>query len=98
MKEVQSPKKVDVTVSVCLSKTFTIEVDDYELLEKGKDEDGIPFEDIYFGDCDLESAVCNQHWLPQDVLKNISKLRECSPTLAEDCKNWNIDEFNVELE
>ena len=59
------PKKVEVTVSITLSKTVEIEVDDYTTEEIN--ENGI-YNTIYnFDNCDLEQAVRNQIDLPSRV-------------------------------
>ena len=52
------PQKVEVTVSITLSKTVEIEVDDYTTEELN--EDGV-YDTIYnFDNCNLEQAVRNQ--------------------------------------
>ena len=61
----KKPQKVEVTVSITLSKTVEIEVDDYTTEEIN--EDGI-YNIIYnFDNCDLEQAVRNQIDLPSRV-------------------------------
>ena len=56
------PKKVEVTVSITLSKTVEVEVDDNTTEEIN--EDGI-YSTIYnFDNCDLEQAVRDQIDLP----------------------------------
>ena len=58
-------QKVEVTVSITLSKTVEIEVDDYTTEELN--EDSI-YNTIYnFDNCDLEQAVRNQIDLPSRV-------------------------------
>ena len=59
-------REVEVTVSITLSKTLKVRVDDYQIVDSGKDEDGEYFEDIDYSNCDLKSAVENQYILPQD--------------------------------
>ena len=61
----KKPQKVEVTVSITLSKTVEIEVDDYTTEEIN--EDGI-YNTIYnFDNCYLEQAVRNQIDLPSRV-------------------------------
>ena len=65
------PKKVEVTVSITLSKTVEIEVDDYTTEEIN--EDGV-YNTIYnFDNCDLEQAVRNQITLPSKVFDDWSE-------------------------
>lgn len=61
----KKPQKVEVTVSITLSKTVEIEVDDYTIEEIN--EDSI-YNTIYnFDNCNLEQAVRNQIDLPSRV-------------------------------
>ena len=54
--QVDNPEmEIEVTVSVTLSKNFTIKVKDYEVTEE-ESEDGVDFH-YDFKDCDLVSAV-----------------------------------------
>ena len=67
----KKPQKVEVTVSITLSKTVEIEVDDYTTEEIN--EDGI-YSTIYnFDNCDLEQAVRNQIDLPSRVFDDWSE-------------------------
>lgn len=63
-------KDIEVTISVTLSKTVTISVNDYKIGESGLDEEGYYFEDIDFSECNLEEAVKEQITLPQDLDKS----------------------------
>jgi hypothetical protein len=63
-------KDIEVTISVTLSKTVTISVNDYKIEESGLDEEGYYFEDIDFSECNLEEAVKEQITLPQDLDKS----------------------------
>lgn len=58
-------KEVEVTVSVTLSKTVKILVDDYET-EVEEDEDG-KYTAFNYNNCDLHTAVKHQILLPQDL-------------------------------
>lgn len=67
----KKPQKVEVTVSITLSKTVEVEVDDYTTEEI--DEDGV-YNTIYnFDNCDLEQVVRNQIDLPSRVFDDWSE-------------------------
>lgn len=92
-------REVEVTVSITLSKTLKVRVDDYQIVDSGKDEDGKYFEDIDYSNCDLKEAVVNQTYLPSDagiILRDsdVSSLE----SIANDFLDWNVDEFEVMLE
>lgn len=55
---------VDVCVSITLSKTVSIKVDDYTIIDKEISEDGSYYEEIDYSSCDLKSAVEKQIILP----------------------------------
>lgn len=59
------PRKVEVTVSITLSKTVEVEVTDYTA-EEDVDEDyhGVTYD---FSECNLEQAVRDQITLPNSV-------------------------------
>ena len=59
------PKKIEVTVSITLSKTVEIEVTDYTVKEEF-DEDGYRGTSYDFSECNLEQAVRDQITLPND--------------------------------
>lgn len=91
------PKEIEVTVSVTLSKTVTILVNDYEYT-KDCDEDG-PYECYDYSDCDLKKAVEEQISLPQDAGNILRKLNpSISKEIIEDLEDWNVDEMEVILE
>lgn len=75
---------VDVTVSVTLSKTVTVAVDDYT------EEDG----KIDYSTCNLEKAVRGQITLPQDAYNYVFPSVKL-PDVIKDLKNWNEDEMEV---
>ena len=58
------PKKVEVTVSITLSKTVEVEVDDYSIEETNDGCHGITY---YFDESNLEQTVRNQIDLPSRV-------------------------------
>lgn len=63
-------KEVEVTVSVTLSKTVKIKVNDYIIKEEGLDEDGQFYQELDFSECDLNRAVQEQVLLPQYYMKD----------------------------
>lgn len=63
--EYNESRKVQVLVSMTISKSVTIEVDDYDY-EKGIDEDGNYYEHIDYSNCDFTEAVKKQIYLPTD--------------------------------
>lgn len=60
---------LEVTISVTLSKTVTIQVEDYSE-EVEKDEEGFTYVNIDTSECNLKEAVLNQVTLPQEVFKD----------------------------
>lgn len=60
------PRKIEVTVSITLSKTIEVEVNDYTT-EEEVDEEGN--HNIYYdySNCDLEQAVRDQVTLPNSI-------------------------------
>lgn len=85
------PKKVDVTVSITLSKQFTIEVDDYKEYTDS-DEDGT-YSSIDYSDCDLKGAVKKQVYLPHEAHEHVNVI-----TVKSDLKDWCVDDFEVILD
>lgn len=104
--QVEYPEKeIEVTVSITLSKTLKIDVDDYEVYEE-EDEDG-HYEVVNFDNCDLIKAVEEQYVLPQNLaqftknifnedldLKAVGMPRYLKNAII-DCKDWNVDEFEI---
>lgn len=87
-------KEIEVTVSITLSKTFKVIVNDYEINAKGIDTDGTYFEDIDYSNCNLKEAVEEQILLPQEAFMALSTACKA----RQDLENWNVDEFEVVLE
>lgn len=99
--EDQPDQEIEVTVSVTLSKTVKVKVNDYILW--GVDEDGNP--DADYSMCDLKSAVEKQIYLPQEAgdyiqegFDNGTIISAKYGDIAIDLKDWNVDDFEVELE
>lgn len=104
--EVELPdKEIEVTVSVTLSKTVKVKVNDYTV-DEGVDEDGY-YRDYDFSDCDLRKAVEDQVTLPQDLAMFVERMFNQDLNLKaagmpkylrdslEDCKDWNVDDYEV---
>lgn len=102
------PLEIEVTVSVTLSKTMKIKVNDY--LEEIEDDEEGKHRNIDFSVCDLQSAVNEQKYLPQDSgsifdnyiskysnLKNESSYNEAKK-IVDDLSGWNVDEMEVILD
>lgn len=76
------PIEIEVTVSITLSKTVKIYVDDYIQEAPEIDEDGHYHKgDIDFSECNLSEAVEEQITLPNEKVEG-----------------WNVDDFEVVLE
>lgn len=98
-------KEIEVLISITLSKSVKINVDDYNILDKGVDEDGYPYENIDFSTCDLKEAVSNQVVLPcevGDILRNMDNnpidINPKLENMTEDLCGWNIDDYEVIIE
>ena len=76
------PRKIEVTVSITLSKTVEVEVTDYTA-EEDSDEDGYHGIIYDYSECDLEQAVRDQVTLPNSV---------------GEFNDWVEDDFEVNLE
>ena len=76
------PIEIEVTISITLSKTVKIYVDDYIQEAPEVDEDGHYYQgDIDFSECNLCQAVEEQITLPNEKVEG-----------------WNVDDFEVNLE
>lgn len=91
-------RDIEVLVSVTLSKTFKIKVNDYKNLGTYKDEDGNICDNIDYSECNLKKEVEEQIYLPQEaggILKDIDIYPEALKTKIEHLSGWNVDEFIV---
>lgn len=77
------PRTIEVTVSITLSKTVRVEVDNYTT-EDETDENGNHSTYYDYSNCDLEQAVRDQIPLPTDE--------------GQEFNDWNEDDFAVVLE
>lgn len=82
-------REIEVLVSVTLSKTVKVRVNDYKVADCGKDEDGDYFEDIDYSECDLQRAVEEQVLLPHNAYK--TQLVETKA--RKDLEGWSVDEI-----
>lgn len=104
-KKENSEREIEVLISVTLSKSVKIKVDDYTIIDEGVDEDGYPYENIDFSTCDLKEAVSNQVVLPcevGDILHNMDNnpidINPKLESMKEDLCGWNIDDYEVIIE
>ena len=98
-----SEREVEVTVSITMSKTFTISTTNYTS-DCGVDEDGY-YEDVYYEDLksDVENSIVLPHNLhsivntafKEDLDLKAAKMPKFLKDALKDCSNWNIDEFEV---
>lgn len=98
-------KEIEVTVSVTLSKTVKVLVNDYNV-EEDADEDG-RYVSYDFSECDLNKAVEDQVTLPQNLAEFTERMFDQDLNLKaagmprylkgaiKDCKGWNVDEMEV---
>lgn len=91
-------KEIEVLVSVTLSKTVKIRVNDYKVVDYGKDEDGDYFEDIDFSECDLQGAVEDQIILPQEAHNYVKTNTQEGVKAHRDLMGWNVDEMECILD
>lgn len=96
-------RTIEVTVSITLSKTMKIKVDDYIAKEEVDEDSGIVNTYYDYSECDLRKAVEEQVCLPNEAYKNLHDIvnatqnahaKEC----LEDLKDWETDDFEVILE
>lgn len=104
-----SEEEVEVTISITLSKTVKVKVNDYTTEVDG-DDDGRRYISYNFSNCDLYRAVEDQVVLPQDLAKYTERMFEHDVDLKaagmprylkdaiNDCKYWNVDDYEVILE
>lgn len=103
------PINIEVTASITLSGTFTINVDDYKDVDY-VDENGMHIAYKDFSNCNLEKALEEQHWTPKNAKFFIRKIKnhmldtapknlQIETLVAEDdTDEWNVDDYEVILE
>lgn len=101
-------EEIEVTVSVTLSKTFKVIVDDYAV-DVDFDNAGGKHLEYDFSECDLHKAVDEQITLPHELAMYIERMFDnCASLKAagmpkhlenaiEDCKDWSVDDLEVIL-
>lgn len=101
-------KEVEVTVSVTISKTVKIEIDDYKV-EEIIDENG-RYLSYDYSDCNLHKAVEEQIVLPQNLAEftermftqdldlKAAKMPRYLKEAVIDCKDWIVDDMACILE
>lgn len=101
-------KEIEVTVSVTISKTVKIAVDDYKV-EEIIDENG-RYLSYDYSDCNLLKAVEEQLVLPQDLAEftermfiqdldlKAAKMPRYLKEAVTDCKDWIVDDMACILE
>jgi hypothetical protein len=91
-------REIEVLVSITLSKSVKIKVNDYTL-DCGRDEDGLYCENIDYSNCDLKKAVKEQIYLPHQLNKVYSNpVVFIPPSVKKDFEGWNVDDFEVIIE
>ena len=98
-------REVEVTISVTLSKTVTISVDDYDTMVE-EDEFGKHISHDY-SKCDFHKAVKEQIVLPQNLAEFTERMFNHDLNLKaagmplyikeaiEDCKGWIVDDMEI---
>lgn len=81
-------REIEVTVSLTLSKTMKVKVDDYIV-----DDDG----EIDYSECDLKKAVNEQIVLPHEAWQQIVK-PSFNPVIISELKGWDVDDYEVIIE
>lgn len=101
-------KEIEVTVSVTISKTVKIEIDDYKV-EEIIDENG-RYLSYDYSDCNLLKAVEEQLVLPQNLAEftermfiqdldlKAAKMPRYLKEAVTDCKDWIVDDMACILE
>jgi hypothetical protein len=89
-------KEIEVTISLSLSKTVKIKVNDYFIKEQGLDEDNQYYEVIDYSECNLHKAVEEQIYLPHQINSIKSLPGVYIPhQVSRDLENWIVDDFEV---
>lgn len=83
----QPEREIEVLVSVTLSKTVKVRVNDYRITDCGGNRDAD------FSECDLKGAVESQIFLPQEAYEFVT-----SSDVRPDLEGWNVDDFECILE
>lgn len=95
--EEQPSKEIEVCISMTISKTVKIKVNDY-VAEEDMGEDGRPDVQYNFSDCDLKGAVENQIYLPDEAYKYLHPSVTNRERIKKDLSGWTVDDFEVVLD
>ncbi len=88
-------REIEVTVSIVLSKTVKILVNDYTVEDYEIDRDGTYVFVENYSECDLETAVKEQIILPQDSHKHFIVNTKEGKKAFEDAKDWIVNDLVV---
>lgn len=90
--------KVKVCVSITLSKSVEVAVNDYAATED-MGEDGYPDINYDFSECNLKEAVNEQIVLPNEAYKFIGvNSKSLTDNIKKDLSNWVVDDYEVVLD
>lgn len=87
----QPDVEIEVLVSVTLSKTVKVRVNDY-IVEDDGDEDG-RYPNYDFSECDLQKAVEKQIVLPQEAYHYVKTNTKEGSNAYKNLVGWNVDEM-----
>lgn len=98
----ESQKEIEVLVSVTLSKRVKVNIPT-SLKNINYDEDGNSIIDDDISDIELENAVSEEIFMPQEISQHMRnylirhkyKINSQCEKILKDGSNWNIDEFTV---
>lgn len=92
-------KTISVTVSITLSKQFTVKIDEYKVEDTGKNEDGSSYEEVECSEDTLKKAVEEQINLPPAAGSLFKQYNQFPPyirkKISKDLSDWCIDDFEV---
>lgn len=98
----ESQKEIEVLVSVTLSKKVKVNIPS-SLENINYDEDGNSIIDDDVSDIELENAVSEEIFMPQEISQHMRnyltrhkyKINSQCEKILKDGSGWNIDEFTV---
>lgn len=98
-------EEIEVTVSVSLSKTVKVKVNDYKV--NYIENEDVKCTSCDFSECNLHKAVEEQIVLPQNLAEFTSRMFEHDLNLkaagmprylkeaVKDCSDWHVDELEI---
>lgn len=95
MQTKKQPKQLSVTISMCISKTVDIWVDDYDVKITGIDEDNFPIEVIDISTCNLTKTVEEQVLLPNKAYSQLDVYDSLSADNYDALKDWQVDDLII---